>query len=44
MLKGTWPVELSHRVKFKWSPQGFRYLGITITSDSSQLYKANFEK
>lgn len=36
MIKGTWPVELSHKVKLNWS--------IIITTDPSQLYKANIEK
>lgn len=44
MIKGAWPSELSNRVKFNWSPNGFRYLGIIITSDISQLHKANYGK
>lgn len=44
MLSGRWPSELSEKVHFKWSPQGFRYLGIVISSDASQLYNLNYGK
>lgn len=44
MIKGIWPSELSEKVNFNWSPNGFRYLGIIITPDTSQLYKANYGK
>lgn len=44
MIKGRWPSELSEIVKFNWSPNGFRYLGINITTNTSQLYEANYGK
>ena len=44
MLVGHWPVQLTGSVSFRWSYQGFRYLGIVITPDASQLYKANYGK
>ena len=44
MLNGCWPSELSDKVKFNWSPQGFRYLGIIISLNASQLYNLNYVK
>lgn len=43
-IKGIWPTELSKKVKFNWSPNDFRYMGITITSEISQLCKAHYGK
>uniref|UniRef100_A0A3P8TVH1 Reverse transcriptase domain-containing protein n=1 Tax=Amphiprion percula TaxID=161767 RepID=A0A3P8TVH1_AMPPE len=42
MLVGNWPPELNREAHFKWPTQGFRYLGIMITPDTSQLYMANY--
>ena len=42
MLVGKWPSQLDKEVSFNWSAQGFRYLGIMITPETSQLYKANY--
>lgn len=44
MLVGKWPSELERIVSFKWSALGFRYLGVMITPDISQLYNANYGK
>lgn len=44
MLVGQWPAQLAGHFKFHWSDHEIRYLGITITSDSSQLFKANCGK
>lgn len=44
MIRGSWPRQLDREVKFKWSKTGFIYLGVIITNDSSQLYKANYDK
>lgn len=35
---------LTSRFKFKVSNQGFRYLGIFVTPQISQLFKANYGK
>lgn len=37
MLVGKWPAELEKMVSFKWSALGYRYLGVMITPDISQL-------
>lgn len=45
MLKGKWPTELDKDVAFdafNWSNRGFRYLGIMITTQTSQLFKENY--
>lgn len=42
MLVGEFPPQLAGKVAFNWSSQGFRYLGIKITPDTSNLYKANY--
>lgn len=44
MITGVWPVELNNRTSFRWSKQGFKYLGVTITPRLSQLYQANYNK
>ena len=44
MLVGEWPSELREKIKFNWSPEGFKYLGIMITHKTSLLYKANYGK
>ena len=44
MLVGHWPAQLTGSIKFHWSNQGFRYLGIIITPEAPQLYKANYGK
>lgn len=42
MITGVWP-ELNDRASFRWSKQGFKYLGVTITPRPSQLYQANYD-
>lgn len=44
MLKGQWPTNLKNKFHFHMSNQGFRYLGIIITPEVSQLFKANYGK
>lgn len=44
MLKGQWPTNLSSTFNCQISNQGFRYLGIIITPQISQLFKANYGK
>ncbi|KAF7646938.1 hypothetical protein LDENG_00180290 [Lucifuga dentata] len=45
MISGTWPSQqLNDIVSFHWSQQGFRYLVITLTSSSTQLFKSNYNK
>lgn len=44
MLMGHWPTQLAGKFEFHWSNHGFRYLGIIITPDTSQLFKANYGK
>lgn len=44
MITGVWPVELNNRASFRWSKQGFTYLGVAITPRISQLYQANYDK
>lgn len=43
MISGSWPKQLDKQVKFKWSKEGFRYLGVILTHHSCQLYKANYD-
>ncbi|KAJ0063849.1 hypothetical protein NL108_012538 [Boleophthalmus pectinirostris] len=43
-ISGTCPSETKEKVKFKWTDEGFRYLGINITKNTSHLFKANYEK
>lgn len=42
MLVGKWPTELNKEVTFNWSNMGFRYLGIVITTQISQLFNENY--
>ena len=42
MLVGKWPTELDTKVTFNRSDKGFRYLGIVITTQTSQLFNENF--
>ena len=44
MISGTWPTQLNNKVSFRWSKQGFRYLGIIITPNPVQLFEANYNK
>ncbi len=44
MIFGVWPSQLNEQVSFHWSKQGFRYLGITLTPNPSQLFEANYKK
>ena len=44
MLSGLWPSQLNDQVRFHWSREGFRYLGIVITSSITTLYEANYGK
>lgn len=44
MISGDWPIELNKNVSFHWSKTGFRYLGVTITPNSKQLFDANCTK
>lgn len=43
-LVGERPQQLAEHNKFRFPSQGFRYLGIVITSDILHLYKANYGK
>lgn len=44
MISGHWPHQLNSEVKFKWPKEGFRYLGVVLTIDTSKLYKFNYGK
>ena len=44
MISGIWPTQLNNSVSFRWSKQGFRYLGIIITPNPTQLFEANYNK
>lgn len=44
MISGQRPADLEGKFKFKWTNTGFRYLGIIITSVTSQLFEANYGK
>lgn len=44
LISGVWPSHLNNQVSFHWSKQGFRYLGIILTPNSSQLFEANYKK
>ena len=44
MTSGTWPIQLNEMVSFHWSKQGFRYLGIIITPETTRLFEANYNK
>lgn len=44
MISGECPAELKEKVNFRWTEKGFRYLGVIITPQVSQLYDANYVK
>lgn len=44
MITGIWPKQLNDMVSFHWSKQGFRYLGIIITLETTRLFEANYKK
>lgn len=44
MISGIWPKQLNEMVSFHWSKQGFRYLGIIITPETTRLFEANYNK
>lgn len=44
MISGKCPAEIKEKVGFKWTDKGFRYLGVIITPNVSQLYDANYGK
>lgn len=44
MISGQRPADLEGKFNFKWTNTGFRYLGIIITSVTSQLFEANYGK
>lgn len=44
MVPGAWPSQLDDTVSFRRSKQGFRYLGIILTPQVTQLYQANYKK
>lgn len=44
MISGMWPSQLNEIVSFRWSKVGFRYLGIIITSQTTNLFEANYNK
>uniref|UniRef100_A0A3P9PK43 Uncharacterized protein n=1 Tax=Poecilia reticulata TaxID=8081 RepID=A0A3P9PK43_POERE len=41
MMSGRWPEHLKE-VKFKWPKADLKYLGVSLTNNSSQLYNANY--
>ena len=42
MLVGKWPTELDKEITFDWSNRGFRYLGIIITTEMSQVFHQTY--
>lgn len=44
MVSGAWLSQLDDTVSFRRSKQGFRYLGIILTPQVTQLYQANYKK
>lgn len=44
MISGRWPSQLDETTSFRWSKQGFRYLGIIITPETTELFDANYNK
>lgn len=44
MISGVWPSQLNEQVSFYWSKQGFRYLGIILAPNPSQLFEVNYKK
>lgn len=43
MIVGNWPSQLDNLVSFRHSTQGFKYLGVTITPKTTQLFSSNHE-
>lgn len=41
MISGRWPSQLDETTSFRWSKQGFRYLGIIITPETTELFDSN---
>lgn len=44
MISGIWPKQLNEMVSFHWSKQGFRYLGIIFTPETTRHFEANYNK
>lgn len=44
MMMWDWPTQLNEDVSFRWSRQGFRYLGVIFTPSPTQLFDANYDK
>lgn len=44
MISGIRPKQLNEMVSFHWAKQGFRYLGIIITPETTRLFEANYNK
>uniref|UniRef100_A0A3P9KVM4 Reverse transcriptase domain-containing protein n=1 Tax=Oryzias latipes TaxID=8090 RepID=A0A3P9KVM4_ORYLA len=44
MIIGERPADLDKIVSFNWTTQGFRYLGVMITSQHSKMYIENYGK
>lgn len=44
MISGRWPSQLDETTSFRWSKQGFRYLGIIITPETTKRFDANYNK
>lgn len=41
MISGRWPSQLDETTSFRRSKQGFRYLGIIITPETTELFDSN---
>jgi len=44
MISRRWLSQLDETTSFHWSKQGFRYLGIIITPETTKLFDANYNK
>lgn len=44
MITGNWPSQLDNFVSFKHSKQGFRYLGVILTRNTTELFSSNYDK
>ncbi|KAJ0059923.1 hypothetical protein NL108_015598 [Boleophthalmus pectinirostris] len=44
MMSGCWPNQLNEEVNFRWSKEGFRYLGVILTPETTTLYSSNYKK
>lgn len=42
ILVGKWPTKLDEEVTFNWTERGFKYLGVMITPQTSQLFNGNY--